>query len=177
MNHLFKTENMKQTNFLKLTSIFLFLLFLAPSLMAQPEHEPSEKKKEKIEQLKIAFFTTELDLTTEEAEKFWPVYNEMAEKLKAERKTQRKTAKEINKNIETLSDTELTEKVTTIFDSEITEAEIKKEYNEKIAEIIGVKKATKLLSLEREFNRELLKKLKGNRPPPPEHRPGGHGPR
>ena len=167
---------MKQFNFITRTSIIILLLFLSPTVMAQPEHEPSQKKKEKIEQLKIAFFTTELDLTTEEAEKFWPVYNEMAEKLKSERKTQRKTAKEINENIETLSDTELTEKVTTIFDSEISEAEIKKEYNEKIAEIIGVKKATKLLSLEREFNRELLKKLKGHHPPP-DHRPGGPGPR
>jgi len=45
---------------------------------------------------------------------------------------------------------------------------LKKEYYSKFATAIGGKKATKLLSLEREFKKELLKKMKkGHHPPPP----------
>ena len=47
----------------------------------------------------------------------------------------------------------------------------------KIAEIIGVKKATKLLSLEIEYKRELLRKLKGDQPQEQGSSPGNHGPR
>jgi len=39
------------------------------------EEQPSEKKQQEIEALKIAFISKELELTPEEAQKFWPVYN------------------------------------------------------------------------------------------------------
>ena len=45
---------------------------------------------------------------------------------------------------------------------EIAEVNITKEYNFKIAAIIGYKKSAKLLNLEQEFRRELLKRLKEN---------------
>ena len=53
----------------------LLLLF---SLMGFTQDDPS--KKEKIKALKTAFITTELDLTSAEAEKFWPIYNAFEEK-------------------------------------------------------------------------------------------------
>ena len=31
-------------------------------------------KKEKVKALKVAYITEQLDLTTEEAQKFWPIY-------------------------------------------------------------------------------------------------------
>jgi hypothetical protein len=41
-----------------------------------PEQEGSEKKQQDIQALKVAFITKELELTSDEAEKFWPVYNQ-----------------------------------------------------------------------------------------------------
>jgi hypothetical protein len=37
-------------------------------------------KKDQIKALKVAFFTTELDLSTKEAEKFWAIYNTFDDK-------------------------------------------------------------------------------------------------
>ena len=51
----------------------LVLLFVSFSFYAQSQS--MKEKKEQIKSLKVAFFTTELDLTTNEAEKFWPLYN------------------------------------------------------------------------------------------------------
>lgn len=151
---------------LKLIIASLVLIIANSSVFAQEEGEKPLSKKEKIEQLKIAYFTSELTLTTEEAEKFWPIYNEQSTQLLTERKLQRKTGSELKDNFETLSEKEMSAKVKIIFDSEAKSVEIKKEYNLKIAEVIGIKKATKLLSLERKFKKELLKKLKGQHPAP-----------
>ena len=150
---------------------FMMLLF-TPSTFAQPgSGDKAQSKKEKIEQLKIAFITKELDLNQEQAEKFWPVYNEMADEVKAERKIRREISKDLKDNFEVLSDDDIKSKANKVLDSEIAEAELKKEYHEKIAGIIGYRKATKLLSLEQRFKRELLNKLnerqrssEGNKP-------------
>ena len=61
-----------------------------------------------------------------------------------------------------MKDEEIKKKLNSIFDSEIAEVNITKEYNFKIAAIIGYKKSAKLLNLEQEFRRELLKRLKEN---------------
>lgn len=124
--------------------------------------QPSNKqqtKKDKIEQLKIAFITKELDLSIEEAEKFWPVYNDMNDALKKEKKARRAKGKELKANFETLSEDEVEKKAIAILDSEIAEAKLKKEHTENIAKIIGYKKIVQLLNIEQRFKKELLNKL------------------
>ncbi|NVK66396.1 MAG: hypothetical protein HWE22_17525 [Flavobacteriales bacterium] len=118
-----------------------------------------QAKKDKIEQLKIAYITSELDLTTEEAEKFWPAYNDMTDDLRQEKKSRRKKSMELKNNFETLSEADIKKKTLEILDSEIAEAKLKKEHTEKIAEIIGYKKTVKLLSVEKQFKKELLERL------------------
>lgn len=160
--------------------LFIGLIALQSVAFAQPNRKPNlESKKEKIEQLKIAFITSELELTTEQAEKFWPVYNEMSDKLKDERKVRKDKNTELKDGLETLSEADIKKKTNEILDSEIKEAELKKEYTEKIAGIIGYKKATKLLSLEQRFKRELLNKLNEHpsKPAPPNGGSGARGPR
>ncbi|MBS1566474.1 MAG: hypothetical protein JST39_18970, partial [Bacteroidetes bacterium] len=43
----------------------------------------------RLEALKIAYLTKKLDLTTEEAQRFWPVYNKYTEEIHAIRKEQK----------------------------------------------------------------------------------------
>jgi len=139
--------------------LVMLALMIIPVTFAQEKRQHQASKKEKIEQLKIAFITKELDLTTDEAEKFWPVYNEMSKKLLEEKKSRKKITKELREGLETMPDEDIKQKTNSILDSDIKQAELKKEYTEKIADIIGYKKATKLLSLEQRFKRELLNKL------------------
>jgi len=56
-------------NFRKLVPI---ILLFTCSFYAQ---ENMNDKKEQITSLKVAFFTSELDLSSQESEKFWPLYN------------------------------------------------------------------------------------------------------
>lgn len=141
----------------------ILIVILSPSVFF------AQGKAEKVEQLKIAYFTKELNLTTQEAEKFWPVYNEMEKKIKTLRKERRKTFKELEDNGDSLSVEVVKKHTNSIFDSEIAEVNTKKEYYAKIGGIIGFKKATKVYKVEREFKRELLirlKEQKGQSPKP-----------
>jgi hypothetical protein len=61
--------------------------------MAQPPERPAgprgkgpKPSKENVEALKVAFITRHLNLTIEEAQKFWPAYNAYFEDLKKVRK-------------------------------------------------------------------------------------------
>ena len=118
-----------------------------------------QQKKERVKQLKIAYFTEELDLTEGEAEKFWPIYNEMEEKMKAEKKKKNTATNDIKNGFDTLSDAEIESKMKEALDARIEEAEVQKEYLVKIGDVIGFKKAAKVLSLEAQFKRELIKRL------------------
>lgn len=57
------------------TLSFLLLLTAYSHIQAQPPGERMRGPRENIEVLKVAYFTKHLALTTEEAEKFWPLYN------------------------------------------------------------------------------------------------------
>lgn len=160
---LYNLNSMKPLN--KLSFLILSFVLISGFANAQPGDERVDKK-EKIEQLKIAFITKELELTTDEAEKFWPIYNEMSDKIHEKKKEERKLQKELKDGFDTLSEDEIKTKSGEILDNEIQQAEIKKDYHEKIAGVIGYKKATKLLSLEQQFKRELLQHVKGRQETP-----------
>lgn len=164
-----------KANRLLILSMLTIGLTLATTLTAQEDELPGEgpDRKEKVEQLKIAFFTKELNLTTSEAEKFWPIYHEFDGKLKDEKKKQRDIGEKMKEGQADLSDAEIKKNMTSIFDSEIREAEIKKAYTEKIATVIGYKKTAKLLSLERRFRQELVQRLHDHPAPPHKRGPGG----
>lgn len=63
----------------KVYSVIFFLLLCAYICKAQPG--------QRLEALKVAFITRELNLTAEEAQSFWPVYNSFTTELKQARQT------------------------------------------------------------------------------------------
>ena len=63
--------------------IYILIVLIGLAAFAKAQEElPSEKKQQDIEALKVAFISKELELTPDEAQKFWPVYNQYAKELK-----------------------------------------------------------------------------------------------
>ena len=68
--------------------LLILTLFCSVQIFAQEAEPPQENLPEEkgnsqvIETLKTAYITKELNLTSEEAQKFWPVYNEYANEVK-----------------------------------------------------------------------------------------------
>jgi hypothetical protein len=75
-----------------------------------------DEKREKIKEYKVAFLTTELELTSAEAEKFWPIYNAYDDKQFELRHDKMKTyIRKLNDdNINSISEKEATTLLTQI---------------------------------------------------------------
>lgn len=70
---------------MKKTIIFFIAVFTVSSLVAQEPQRKMMGQRQNIEVLKVAYFTKHLSLTTEEAEKFWPMYNSYTGEVKKAR--------------------------------------------------------------------------------------------
>ncbi|MBI1286756.1 MAG: hypothetical protein GC178_04180 [Flavobacteriales bacterium] len=126
--------------------------------MAQEELDPS--KRERLEALKVAYLTEKLSLTPEEAQQFWPVYNELDDKMRELRKQQRDNRSEAKQNFDSLSDDDLSKTIDQELVLEQQELDLKKEYNERFKKILPIKKVAKLYAAEHGFRRELLHRAK-----------------
>jgi hypothetical protein len=93
-------------------------------------------KKEKIESFKVAFITQKLNLTTKEAQLFWPVYNEYLDKIEALKNARKKELRSANINIDTYSDKDLELMLDNEFLSKEKEVELGKEYFNKFKTVI-----------------------------------------
>jgi hypothetical protein len=145
------------------------LLFVTVSTFAQPGRGYQHRRGQ-IESQKIAFITEELALTPQEAQVFWPVYNEFDAKRKTLRDSFHANAVKADKTIDELSDKEAAE----LADNQIIESQklldLRKEYHSKFKSVLPIKKVLKLYEAERGLQKELLGQIRGNRgkgPPPP----------
>jgi len=137
--------------------ILVLLLFAQFSLIAQ-----KVKIKDRIEPLKIAYITQKLGLTSEEAQKFWPVYNKFNDDLqKLRSSTKDKLADELSE-LASMSETDAEKTLNEMLNYKISEAEMIKKYASEFKKVLPIKKVVMLYKAENDFKRELLKKLRDN---------------
>ncbi len=144
--------------------LLLSISFILLTLNLNAQKRPSEfKNRDKIRALKTAFITNALDLTPNEAEKFWPVYNAYDKKVTSLRFEKRR---ELRNQIKTREDFNLlnnkdAENILEGFlkiEQDILNA--KSTLNKQLLKIISAKKILKLYKAEEDFNRRLLQRLR-----------------
>ena len=146
----------------KSTSIIIALLVSCSTLLAQ-KHSTEERKqhKEKIKSMKIAFITEKLDLTPDEAQQFWPIYNEYENKRSKLLKEKRIEKKKNKENPEP-SDEEIKKHIDNHFIIRQKELNLDKEYHTKFQTVLPIKKVGALYMAREQFKRDLLKKMKNH---------------
>lgn len=135
----------------KITYILLFLISFHLGWGQQ-----NDARKEQIKSLKIAFLSQKLALTSDEAEKFWPIYNKYEEKIlaiKLEQLKQKRAGKNAT-NEEALKLLEKNEEM----DYEVLA--LKKKMRAELIPVIGAEKVITLEKLEHEFRKKLMEKMK-----------------
>ena len=124
-----------------------------------------KEKQEKIKALKVAYITEQLELTTDEAQKFWPIYNDYQEKQFDLRHEKMRTilGKLDVGNIEKLSEKEASALLSQMQGVEETLFTLQKKYIKDLQSILSDKKIMKLKKAEGDFNRHLLKQMREKR--------------
>ena len=136
---------------------FLRILIIS-ALLTKGHTIHAQTGKDKVEALRVAYINENVGLTSAEAEKFWPVYNEYNDKIKGIRKNLRQSYKNSQNN---LSDKEAEQLYLLFVQSKQAEADVHKQYYEKLKVIIGAKKMVKLHVAEEEFRGKIIKSIKG----------------
>jgi len=108
----------------------ILMLFAAVSLVGMSQNP---QRGQRLESEKIAFYTSKLNLSPEEAQNFWPVYNLYTQKRGMLNKQKNEVLKSINKD---LSDKELEEAGDKIIAFGIKEAELAKDYHTEFKKIL-----------------------------------------
>ncbi len=139
----------------------LIIAFTSLNVIAQ-DGPIIRKKKEQIKALKVAFITNELALTSDEATKFWPLFNTFEEK---QQEIKKQKLKGYLKRVDDGSFDNLSEKeaTTMLAQMESTEDELyqlKKKFISNLKGIISPIKILKLKKAEENFNRKLLQQYR-----------------
>lgn len=136
-----------------------------------------EERLQEIKAQRTAFLTQRLDLSPAEAEKFWPVFNQYDKEQEVVRKELRDMHRGMRKDTE-VSEAEAAAAIDKELAARQKELDIRKKYAAEFKRTIGAVKTMRLGKAERDFNRELLKRLRDrmeerrNGAPPPGGRPG-----
>lgn len=140
--------------------VLICLTFIYNGLFAQ------NGSREKIKALKIAYITEKLDLSSKEAQKFWPVYNDYKETIENLKKEERKLMKVLNEVND--NSTDITNKRSEDFINEYLKIEEEKSKTRKklildLKNVIPNKKILQLIKAEGDFHKRMLDKIKGHR--------------
>ncbi|MFW5962930.1 MAG: hypothetical protein ACOCRW_00915 [Bacteroidota bacterium] len=130
------------------------------SISAAGQEDKNQSIREQIQTEKIAFFTEKIGLTMQEAEKFWPVYNEYWDKKNKIDEEREKSMNAYLNNPEIFSRKEIEELVDNYVDYRMQKAELLKEYHKKFKEVLPVEKVVRVYVADYDFKAYLLNKIK-----------------
>ena len=121
------------------------------------------KDNDRIRAFKTAFITNALDLSSKEAQEFWPIYNEYNKtihKVKNQKTRQLRQQARAKGGIDNLSENEAKILLKEYMNIDIKVLEAKKILSTKLDGVIPPKKILKLFRAEQDFNKELLKRFR-----------------
>jgi len=137
--------------------LYIALAFIFFSFACTTKHEKSE---ELLKAEKVAFFTQKLNLTTKEAEVFWPVYNEYWNRKNEIIDNKRTAMKKKKKNIEEMPDEEITKYADMYINFQKQESDLLIEFNDKFKKVLPPTKVLKLYQTDYDFKAYLLQQIK-----------------
>jgi hypothetical protein len=119
--------------------ILIIIFAFGSFCFAKAQDGDGGKRGEKIQALKIAFITQKLGLTAEEAQRFWPVYNQYQNEMKSAFKENRGED---------------------VIEGDEKVLNIRKKYRPEFVKILGESRMNTFFSAEKEFRGVLLQQLK-----------------
>ncbi|QGY45435.1 sensor of ECF-type sigma factor [Maribellus comscasis] len=145
----------------KFLLVVLFIFIFGSFLSHAQDKKDGESRWEKFRAEKVSFLTEKLELTPTEAQKFWPVYNE----LEKSRWEAQKARRELEAKVHDVEDKNLSKKeiiqLTRDFSSSMEkEGLLYVKYNEEFLKILPPEKVLILYRSENEFRMHMIRKYR-----------------
>jgi hypothetical protein len=153
--------------------VLLIAALSIPAFVAAQDDDMPQLPEERLQEIKAqktAFLTQRMDLTPEEAQKFWPVYNQFDKEIEANRKEMREIRKEMKET--GLSDADASKSLDRMLNALQKELDIRKQYTGEFKKVIGASKTLRMFKAEKDFNRELVKRIRDRMEDRHDGRPG-----
>lgn len=147
----YKFDTMKRGVIVLLT----LLMFTGIRLTAQNQN------LEKLNAFKIGFFTKKLNLTSQEAEKFWPVYNEYQKQKDMIQQDKRSLIRDFIQTESTLNDNQLTEIGDKFVGYISQESSLAITFHKNLKEVLPPAKVIRFYQAENQYKTQLLNELQG----------------
>ncbi|HEX8330587.1 MAG TPA: hypothetical protein VF629_23860 [Hymenobacter sp.] len=140
-------------------SLAALLLVLTPSAHAQsPGGARRGERLAQLENAKIAFITNRVTLTQDQAQKFWPLYNEFVDKRRQLNRGNRGIFRGVPDG---MTDQQIRDGFAQTFNKRQQELNLEKEYFEKFQKVISLRQVAQLFAAERDFTKEVIKRVAG----------------
>lgn len=143
-----------------LSLMLISIMILTIPMMGQERPQKNRQEQmEKMKSMKIAFITDNMELTTSEAEKFWPIYNEYEKKREMITEGLMERFEKKEENTEKISDDEADKTIRMRFENEQELLDLKTEYYEKYLDVLSASRVLKLFEVENNFRRHLMGRM------------------
>ena len=136
------------------------LLLLSGLLLAAPAQAQRSNRAGQLENAKIAFITTRVALTPEQAQKFWPLYNEFSAKRRELNRSSRVLRRDV---ADGTSDQQIRDNIAQSFALRQQELNLEKDYVDRFQKVISLRQVAQLLTAERDFTKEVVTRVAGRR--------------
>jgi len=139
--------------------MFIFVLtIISVTAIAQRPEDSGMLKRLKVE--KITFLAVQLQLTPEEAQKFWPVYNEFERKRFKLEFNRREIERQVNGDLDSITDATLIKLGDDFILSHEQETQLIKDYHTKFLQVLPIRKVVQLYQAERQFRSHMLREFR-----------------
>jgi len=128
--------------------------------LTSEQQQARQDRMQKIQNAKIAYLTEKLNLEPEQAQKFWPVYNQYEKEKTALRHQSRVFRDE---DLEAMSEQQIQEGLNKRLEIKQNEITLEKKYMNNFLKVINSRQLAILYRSEKEFTQVLLKKLNTRR--------------
>ena len=154
--------------------IFSLILFFSLSLHVEAQGPGSSPERrvmivrngaagEQVQVERIAYFTEKIGLTPEEAQQFWPIYNEMDNKRTALFEERASIIQKFVNNADNLTERQITEQLNRLVAIQQQEAALPAEYDARFRKVISSRKVMNLYVAEMGFRNYLLQTIRFRR--------------
>ena len=146
-------------NAMKRIAVILLIVLICPVVKSFGQNTNLEK----LNNYKIGFFTKRLNLTSGEAEKFWPIYNEYQVQRNQLQLEKMKINRNFNQNESTLSDKQLEEMGDRYVDLLVQESGLAVTFHKKLKTVLSPAKVIMYYQAENQYKVQLLNELQNQR--------------